>query len=285
MSTIYSTGILALGEEIIKEQFKKLLRYSTNIISVNSDNGKIEKYLQEQLSVKIICVSDNHVVISEENKTPCYSDVNQIPEAYKENCILFINWSKNDVNCDMNYIKYFNPLFVIVILDTGYLTTIGSSSLHNWISKSGIYTFGIDLSLDLTFNTYNLITDIYTQIHLNDDPTYVTLGILSRDKLKIEITNKEVKTSDEYLNKDFKNRKHKLDCLINEMVILKQEMEMEQQKIKKIKDDLEITNNILINETDIEIIVDQTGCTIEMAIKTFKNNNGNLIDSILSLSV
>ena len=98
-----STGINFLGIPSIVMYMEKVLKLYPNhknkIISVGSGGGYIEKLLDQLLNIDIICIDPDPLSYITEKviyKYPKYKHMEDLEcplNEYKDNCILFINWS------------------------------------------------------------------------------------------------------------------------------------------------------------------------------------------------
>jgi hypothetical protein len=150
-----STGINFLGIPIVVDYFKKVIRqfprHKRNIISLGSGGGYIEKILDLLLDLDIICVDPDPLsFIPDKNiyKSPKYQTINDddFPtDKYKNNCILFINWSSPEQfnGYDIEAIIKLNPECIITITETGVYRGSGSLGFHAFLSFNRIITEGL----------------------------------------------------------------------------------------------------------------------------------------------
>jgi hypothetical protein len=114
------------------------------IVSIGSGNGHIERLLEHEIGLDIICVDP--VKVSHENevlyKTSQYDGVDELlssrPEL-KSNCVTFINWSTpNDSTYDYEAVKALDSEHILIIFEsTG---SGGGSLLHKWLRFCGVVT-------------------------------------------------------------------------------------------------------------------------------------------------
>ena len=150
-----STAINFLGIPAIvmymEEILKKYPKHQKKIISIGSGGGYIEKLLDKLLNIDIICVDPEPLSYITEKviyKYPKYKNIedDDFPlNEYKDDCILFINWSTPDKlnGYDVKAIMKLNPICILTTVETGFYRGSGSIGFHHFLSTNGIITEGI----------------------------------------------------------------------------------------------------------------------------------------------
>ena len=150
-----STAINFMGIPSIvmymEEILKKYPKHKKKIISIGSGGGYIEKLLDKLLNIDIICVDPEPLSYITEKviyKYPKYKsiDCEEFPlNEYKDDCILFINWSAPEqINgYDIKAILKLNPICILTTVETGFYRGSGSIGFHHFLSENGIITQGI----------------------------------------------------------------------------------------------------------------------------------------------
>ena len=86
----YSNGENVIGIETVIEEFKKMEYVNYPIISVGSGHGLVEKEIEEELGINIICVDPDPLSFDNRkklHKTPDYNTVDDMDiDFYKNNC-------------------------------------------------------------------------------------------------------------------------------------------------------------------------------------------------------
>ena len=150
-----STAINFLGIPAIvmymEEILKKYPKHQKKIISIGSGGGYIEKLLDKLLNIDIICIDPEPLSYITEKviyKYPKYKNVedDDFPlNEYKDDCILFINWSTPDKSngYDIKAILKLNPVCILTTVETGFYRGSGSIGFHHFLSTNSIITEGI----------------------------------------------------------------------------------------------------------------------------------------------
>lgn len=150
-----STAINFLGIPSIVMYMEQILKiypkHKKKIISIGSGGGYIEKLLDKLLNIDIICIDPEPLsyitekVIYKYPKYKTIEDDNFPLNEYKDDCILFINWSTPEkINgYDIMSILKLNPICILTTVETGFYRGSGSIGFHHFISENGIITKGI----------------------------------------------------------------------------------------------------------------------------------------------
>lgn len=150
-----STAINFLGIPLVAAYMEQILKnfpkHKNKIISIGSGGGYIEKVLDKLLNVDIICVDPEPLSYITEKviyKYPKYKtiDSDEFPlDEYKNDCILFVNWSTPDKTngYDVDAILKLNPICILTTVETGFYRGSGSIGFHHFLSTNGIITKGV----------------------------------------------------------------------------------------------------------------------------------------------
>lgn len=150
-----STAINFLGIPSVvmymEEVLKKFPKHKNKIISIGSGGGYIEKLLDKLFGIDIICIDPeplSYITDKTIYKYPKYKSIDdkEFPlSMYKDDCILFINWSTPDKTngYDINSILKLNPICILTTVETGFYRGSGSIGFHHFLSFNQIITEGI----------------------------------------------------------------------------------------------------------------------------------------------
>jgi hypothetical protein len=142
-------AIRLLGIELVHKYIDIILKQVClnkydPIVSIGSGNGHVERLIEHETGLDIICVDP--VKVSHRNqvlyKTSRYDSVNELlfenPELVS-NCVTFINWSTpNDSTYDYEAVKALNSEHILIIFEsTG---SGGGKLLHKWLNFCGVVT-------------------------------------------------------------------------------------------------------------------------------------------------
>lgn len=143
-----SIGVRYLGISLLKDYLRAVLDSRVDdtiaVVSVGSGNGVVERKLNDDLEIKVICVDPepNRYLSCADPMLPDYPSVPALVAARPEiqgNCILLLNWaSPNESTYDIEAVRDLRPLDVVAVVET---TTgiAGGCEFHSWLEASGFF--------------------------------------------------------------------------------------------------------------------------------------------------